>query len=198
MAFCDQASNTFPNVDWHGSSHIHVSVSAGSTIDLTFDQRPMILYVLSEKHVGDSIWRYLMKRFGHMEWLIEQSTFTKLFLVDVDRNLLGMPTSESPDRIQNPVTQNYFHRIALLDNYVGGIRFWAEGYGDYTQIGFRFRLVKINGEGEEQNVREEARRRETIVSVEVQSAYDAILEINEPPSNMEAIVEDLINAIEEQ
>lgn len=124
-----------------------------------------------------------------MEWLLERDTFAKLFLVDIDLMLQGKPTSVSPDRIQNPSTGNWFHRIALLPPYVGGIRFWAEDFTSGSlSIGFRFRIVKLLSESEEVDVRAEARERETTVLVEVESVYDAIMDIPEPPKeSMDAV-----------
>lgn len=181
MSFVSTISNVFPNVSWHGQSNIHVSIYAEGGLNIAFSERPQILYALMEKDIGGAIYDMLQKRFGKMEWLLERETFAKLFLVDIDLQLQGKSTSDSPNRIQNPATGNWFHRIALLPPYVGGVRFWAENFYGSTNIGFRFRIVKMLNESEEVDVRAEAREREAAVILEVSSVYDSIMEIQEPP-----------------
>lgn len=186
MSYYDDISSVFPGVDWHGGSKIHVSVAAGGSLKIPFENRALILYLLQEKQLGWAIWRNLQAKFGKMEWLLDGDTFSKLFLVDVDRNLQGLPTSDSPDRIKNPATGNLFHRIALLPPYIGGVRFWAVEIGGETCIGYRFRIVKQLTDEEEANVREEARVRAAQVEVDINSVYETILEIAEPPPLTEA------------
>lgn len=196
-SFVNQASAVFPNVSWMGQSGIHVSVCGGGLLDIPFKNRSLILYMMHDKKVGAAIWDFLQARFNKMEWLAEKDTFEKLFLVDVDRNLRGLPTSESPDRIKNPATGNLFHRIALYPPFVGGVRFWAENYGGESHIGFRFRLVKLANENEETDVREESRRREEQVVLEVASAYDAIMEVSEPPAEAAYATTKLLQTIQQ-
>lgn len=181
MSFIKQVSTVFPGVFWHGGSHIHVSIFAEGGLDIPFSNRPGILHALMTKDVGGAIYDMLQKRFGKMEWVLERDVFSKLFLVDIDLQLQGKATSDSPHRIQNPATGNWFHRVALLPPYVGGVRFWAEDYDGTTAVGFRFRIVKMVDESEEVDVRAEAREREATVLLEVSSVYDAVMDIAEPP-----------------
>lgn len=193
--FVNQISGVFPGVSWQGQSGIHVSVCGGGLMSIPFSERGTILKVLHEKNVGNAIWQFLMARFSKMEFLMEGDTFSKLFLVDVDRNLRGLPTSESPDRIKNPATGNVFHRIALLPPYVGGVRFWAEDFFGDTHIGFRFRIVGGVDESEEIDIREESREREAQVLVDVQSVMSTIFEVAEPPKVAVEAAEKLLAVI---
>lgn len=181
MTFISKMSALFPSARWTGGSAIHASVAGVVSIPVKFKNRSLILLVLEQAKIGARIYKNLTKVFGKMEWLTDQQTFEKLFLVDVNLSLQGLQTSESRGRIRNPVTGNLFHRIALMPPYIGGVRFWTlQDLWGNAIIGYRFRLVEQMGEEEQENVREESRRRSSEVDLEVQSVYDCILEVSEP------------------
>lgn len=194
--FVSDISSIFPGVSWHGQSKIHTSVFMEGVLSVPFEDRANILFVLSQQNVGGLIWDSLMTRFGKFEWLLDKETFAKLFLVDVDLHLQGKKSSPSPNQIVNPATGNFFHRIALLPPYVGGVRFWAEDYFNSTSIGFRFRIVKMLDEAEEIDVRAEAREREAQVILEMASVYDAIMDISEPPVSVTNAVAGLVHCFQ--
>lgn len=194
MSIYTELSSLFPLVTWTGGSDIHVSVYRSKAIAIPFDNRPAILYALSKHDVGGQIYDFLVNSMGSFEWLLERDTFAKLFLVDIDLQLRGLPTSVSPDRITNPNTGNLFHRIAVQSPYVGAVRFWAEKYHGATDIGFRFRIVKLLDDGEEVDVRAEARVREAQVLVDMESVEETILDVKEPPSAMMSSVKNLLHA----
>lgn len=186
--FSHQASKVFPGVSWDGESNIHVSVYKEGSLDFPMSDRAKILYSLNEHDIGGKIFDSLLARFEKFEWLLERDIFAKLFLIDIDLRLQGKPTSVSPNRVMNPATGNLFHRIAVVAPYVGAVRFWAEGFCGCTTIGYRFRIVKMTDESEEVDVRAEAREREAQVLLDVESAYSAIMEIQEPPKQVMAEV----------
>ena len=148
--------------------------------------------------MGNDIWKMVQRRVGSMEFLLDEQTFANLFLVDVDRNLQGKPTSISPNRIQNPVTGNLFHRIALKPPFVGGVRFWAEDSYGSTQIGFRFRIVRLENEDDEVNVREEARVRSEEVLKDIDVVYEDMMDIQEPPKQATEHVKQLVKNMEKE
>lgn len=199
MSFSSEVSALFPNAYWHGESGIHVSVCGGGSTGMGKENRALILYALAEQKVGEAIWDFLQHRFSSMEWLLEKHTFVKLFMVDIDLQLQGKPTSVGTDRIVNKQTGNVFHRIAIQSPFIGGIRFWAEsGWGSGYDIGFRFRIVKAQGAEEEENVREEFRRRAETIELEYNVVYDTIMEINEPPQEVDTITNAIMNSIKEE
>lgn len=193
MSIYSNLSSIFPGVVWTGSSSIHVSVFRDGTIATPFSNRAEIMYSLKHHDVGGQIYDYLTGALGKFEWLLERDTFANLFLVDIDLKLRGMATSVSPDRVENPATGNLFHRIAVMAPYVGCVRFWAEDFGGSTNIGFRFRIVKLLGDGEEVDVRAEAREREAKVILDMEVVEDTILEVKEPPKKALDAVSSLIS-----
>ncbi len=197
MSTADKIETTFPGVQWTGGSGIHRSVAVSGLLNIPFEKRSLVLYMLLEKDFGGYIWEYLQARFGKMEWLTQRDVFAKLFMVDMDRQLQGKPTTETPDRIENPHTGNLFHRMALYPPLIGGVRFWAENYGGKTHIGFRFRIVSMKTNDEGEHVREESRLRESVVLEEIASVYDAVVEISEPPKEAVSTTEELVSLIKE-
>ena len=193
MSIYSSLSSIFPGVQWMGSSSIHVSVYRVGTIQPPFQNRAEILYSLKQHDVGGQIYDFLVNSMGKFEWLLERETFANLFLVDIDLKLRGLPTSVSPDRVENPATGNLFHRIAVMSPYVGAVRFWAENFGVGTNIGFRFRIVKLLSDGEEVDVRAEAREREAKVIMDMEAVEETIMEVKEPPQQVLNTVSNLIH-----
>lgn len=194
MSISTDLSNIFPGVQWTGGSYIHVSVYRSGALQFPFKNRAEILYSLKKQDLGGQIYDFLTNSMPKFEWLLEREIFVQLFLVDIDLKLRGLATSVSPDRIENPNTGNLFHRIAVMPPYVGAVRFWAEDYGTLTDIGFRFRIVKLLSDDEEVDVRAEARMRETQVLLDVESVEETILEVNEPPIKCQEAVKSLAYA----
>lgn len=181
MSFYSNVSNVFPGVEWTGSSGIHVSVYRSGSLAYPASQRAEILAALKAQDIGGSIFDFLSNSMPSFEWLLEREVFANLFLIDVDLRLRGLPTSISPDRVQNPATGNLFHRIAIKAPYVGSVRFWADGWSSGVEIGFRFRIVKLLSDDEEVDVRAEAREREAQIILDLESVEETIMDVAEPP-----------------
>lgn len=181
MSFYSNVSNVFPGVEWTGSSGIHVSVYRSGSLAYPASQRAEILAALKAQDIGGSIFDFLSNSMPSFEWLLEREVFANLFLIDVDLRLRGLPTSISPDRVQNPATGNLFHRIAIKAPYVGSVRFWADGWSSGVVIGFRFRIVKLLSDDEEVDVRAEAREREAQIILDLESVEETIMDVAEPP-----------------
>lgn len=193
MNIYSQLSSIFPNVQWTGSSYMHVSVYRDGIINTPFANRAEILYSLRSKDIGGQIFDFLSSTMPKFEWLLERETFANLFLVDIDLKLRDLPTSVSPDRVENPATGNLFHRIAVMPPYVGAVRFWAENaVGTGTEIGFRFRIVKLLSDDEEVDVRAECREREAQVILDMEAVEETIMDVKEPPQKVLGNVQTLL------
>lgn len=193
MSIYSSLSSVFPKVQWTGSSGIHVSVYRDGVINTPFSNRAEILYSLKSHDVGGQVYDFLTNAMPKFEWLLERETFANLFLVDIDLKLRGLPTSVSPDRVENPATGNLFHRIAVMAPYIGAVRFWAENFFGQTDIGFRFRIVKLLSDDEEVDVRAEAREREAQVIMDMEAVEETIMEVKEPPQQVMSTVSNLIH-----
>ncbi len=189
---------TFPEVKWTGGSHMHRSVAAIDHIPIPFDQPRMILKVLMDKGVGGYIWDSLLRRFSSMEWLIDRQEFNDLFLLDVSHMLEGLGPLGTPGMITNPTTGNRFHRVAVLSPIVGGVRFWVSHYSKKrVQIGYRFRLVVVASDKEEEEAREESKQRSGMLQSATQSLHDSIMEVAEPPKEAVSAVEHFTTLLQE-
>lgn len=193
-SFHDAASAMFPDAKWTGGSHIHVSFARDWFIGLDSKDYKLILSMLKKHDVGWSIWRLLNKNFDKFVWLITGEEFVNLFLVDCYRHLKGKPDSESPNKLKNPVTGNRFHHIALIDDYVGGVRFWCDSYiPGQTNLGFRFRIERTKEVEEE--TRRRARERAVEANEEIEIVLDDIMEVKEPTKELTAEVEVITNSM---
>lgn len=194
----EHVSSLFPKAKWTGGSGIHVSFAMNATVPIDFNNKAAVMSLLSTANYQDFVWKAVQSRFGNMEWLLEEVSFKNLLMVDMSRKLAGLCTSETPDRIKNPSTGNLFHRIALLNPYIGAIRFWTEeaGYGQ-TNIGFRFRIVTQKDSDEEENVRESARRLTEVVEEQAEEVTQ-YLECCEPPLEADvAVIKDKLTVFED-
>lgn len=187
-----EASLLFPTVSWTGGSHIHASLAKGAYLPINVFNATETLYTISKANVGLVIWKELQHHFGHMEWLEERDSFINLFMVDMRRQLDGKPALQTPDQLRNPDTGSVFHRMALLNEWVGGVRWWIDPAGDGCHLGFRFRLEKLSGEDEEVSVRETARIRAELVQEEVAEVYGEFMEIGEPQAEKVAEISQMI------
>jgi hypothetical protein len=146
------AQQVFPDATFTGGSAIHASIGCGGQIpELSIEQAPLVLKSMVESGYFQYMQRVVNKHCGGMEWIISPEDFENLLLLDLHRLSLGQSTTETRARLQNPITGNYFHRVALKEdkNIVGGIRVWLEPGYSGLNVGFRFRLEPILPEGEE-------------------------------------------------
>lgn len=193
--FVDSASAMFPGVQWTGGSHIHVSFARDWFIGIPAKDYKTILTLLKKQEVGWSIWRLLNKNFDKFVWLITGEEFVNLYLVDCYRHLKGKPDSESPNKLKNPSTGNRFHHIALIEDYIAGVRFWCDDYcGTQVNMGFRFRVERVKEE--EEDVRRRVRERVMEAQGEIEVVLDDIIDVKEPTKEQEQQVETITNSID--
>lgn len=148
--------SVFPNVEWTGESHIHCSFARG--VSLPPVSNPAVISMLQRAKIGRNIWNMLQKLFPNMEWIITGEDFENFLLVDCWRHLHGLGDSDSDKKLTNPSTGNRFHRIALGQNLVGGIRFWCDRYSEESSpsFGFRFRVQMQDEEDDKTRTRTRA------------------------------------------
>jgi hypothetical protein len=188
MSFYTEACEVFPHVNqWIGQSDIHVSIAKQSVITVPNEVGP-VLRMIKSSNLGENIHQKFTYLFEGVEWLVDEENFAKLFMVLVKSYMEGK-NFETPDMVQNPVTGNYFHRVALYPqhNIVLGFRVWVDLYDEYVRLGWRLRVTKLEGEDEHTKVRVEAARRQQIILEQVDEIYDMIAEVPEPPINTEEL-----------
>ena len=134
MSAGEKIEALFPSTHWTGGSGIHKSLAQG--YDLDSDESRKIMKELLNDEVGYKIWDILHANFGACEWLVDKEEFNAIFMQDVYGHIQGKGSSISPKMLKNPTTGNKFHRIALIGDIVGGVRYWM--YHD--SVWFRFRL----------------------------------------------------------
>ena len=61
MSFYSDLSSIFPDVQWTGSSSIHVSVYRDGIIQTPFSNRAEILYSLKHHDIGGQIYDFIVK-----------------------------------------------------------------------------------------------------------------------------------------
>lgn len=189
------ANKYWPGTEWNGNSDMHVSVCFNGTIPLSAtSQQKQILHLLESKNVGSYIFRHLSKRFSKLTWILTPEEFTAVFLVDCYRHMNGESDSRSPKKIKNPNTGNVFHRVAVVDDIVCGIRFWCDPCGDETILGWRFRITKMD------EAEEETRRRTRELSVEaveqMDELHEFIFDVKEPSESVALQVEKVLCSLE--
>lgn len=188
MSFFDTLSKEFPDVEWTGSSDIHVSWAVQTNLPISFDNKSKLLKLFDHVKMGEKIFRMLLGKFPQAEFLLGTDEFHKLFMADAARFLSGLGSLETPNKLKNPVTGNKFHRIALLKDFVGGFRFWLEPQYSGINFGFRFRWEGLL-DNEEENVREDARERVRLAEEEYVTVEKTIMDIAEPPKEAVAAFE---------
>jgi hypothetical protein len=151
------ASEVYPEAKWTGGSGIHASRAVALVAPIPFSETRLILKSIRDTEFIGYIARVINKTTPGVEWLMAAEDFQNLLLLDFNRLMNGMPTTETKNRLQNPSTGNVFHRVTLNEdkNIVGGLRVWVEGTTFYSegmslpgvQIGFRYRLERIVPEG---------------------------------------------------
>lgn len=192
--FSNIASKHFPGVEWHGNSDIHVSVCWNAALPLGASQHKEILSILDQKSVGSAIYRSLVKKFPGLVWIVTPEEFSAIFMVDCYRHLQGEGDSRSPSKIKNPYTGNYFHRVAVKDDLVLGIRYWCDPYGpDETILGFRFRIQKLDEDEEETRRRT---RDEAIEAMEVmEEVVEFLFDVKEPSATTVSKVDNMVMSL---
>ena len=167
MSFKSKAQNLFPHAVFTGGSGIHASIARQGMVPLDFSQPRLVMKTIKEAKFSAYVDRVINKHCPHMEWLISGDEFNDLLMVDFYRLLQGMSTLETKQRLKNPSTGNYFHRITLMEEemVVGGVRVWLIPYGEQTSIGFRFRLEGITEEVAK--VRQKARQKAVATEQEI-------------------------------
>lgn len=212
MYFKSYASEVYPEAKWTGGSEIHASRAAHLVAPLSMDQKRLILKSIKDTGFISYISRCVNKTTPGVEWLMGAEDFFNLILLDFNRVINGMATTETKNRLVNPQTGNRFHRITLNEggNIVGGIRVWIEpatfvgtnpdnpGESYYTEgvsIGFRYRLEAIVPEGTEASehamkIREKAQQQIIEQSEEMVELKEWIAQEEKPAVQLEQYVKE--------
>lgn len=188
MGIGEKIAQTFPEVQWTGSSDIHRSHFMEKVVPVSFDKKNETMTLVVHGHLVEQLWDMYQEMFPDSEWLLSPEEFKQLTLLDVYRHLNNEGDSFTDKKLVNPATGNQFHRLVIHDGLIGGIRYWAHGAYDYrTAIGWRFRWEKLPED--EESVRIKARNK-VEVAVEEWEKIAAALAIPEPTeAEMEAAVE---------
>lgn len=151
----EKIEHRFPEVQFTGQSPRHRSLAGRLQLKGTFDNEKQLMTAVYHAKLGDFLWEYYHEAFPELNWQVSQEEFTMIVLVDVYRHLMKQGDSKLATKIKNPSTGNVFHRLATLDDMVGGIRLW-NGHNDQTndgegctEWGFRFRIAGLNDETED-------------------------------------------------
>lgn len=174
--------SVFPKVEWTGESSLHCSLARG--VSLPPVSNPAVISMLQRAKVARSIWNMLQKLFPGMEWIINGEEFENFLLVDCWRHLRCLGDSDSDKKLINPSTGNRFHRIAMGQNLVCGIRFWCDRHSESSPpaFGFRFR-VQMQDEDDDKT---RTRTRATCEAMEeaMNPINAEILQLAEPPKEV--------------
>lgn len=138
----------FPHVKWTGGSALHRSYCKQTALP---PRDPIeLMHVFKKSKVGEGIYKLLTTKFSALSWQINEEEFATLFYADCYRHMVGKPDTKTDHKLVNPQTQNTFHRVALAESIVGGVRFWCDrqesSKGKFIHFGFRFRLECVEGE----------------------------------------------------
>jgi hypothetical protein len=177
----------FPDVNWTGGSGIHRSLVLRVPVGLGGQrQHRRIQEALYHSNAAALVLEWYQGKFPDCEWILSPEEFAKLMFVDVYRNMKGLEPSTSKAKLRNPKTGNVFHRVAMRDGIIGGIRWWFSDYGagengvGSSEIQMRFRWEGL--EGEEGNARTAARQKIEEAAVEFEELTDELM-IGEPTAD---------------
>lgn len=148
MTIGEKIEQKFTRVKWTGRSTIHRSLAAtvavpGIEEELTIPQTVEAVY---HSKMGFQLFDFLTEKFHQFNWQISAEEFNALFIQDVYRHLSGEGDTQVPTKIRNPNTGNVFHKLATLEDLVGGVRIW---HNAALSFGFRFRIAALtNADGD--------------------------------------------------
>lgn len=140
MSYSSTIITQFPNAAFTGGSAIHHSLARTCVIKHGRENVRAVMAPLLYANVGSMIFTFLRGTFPGMEWLVKGPQLAELLAVDFYRHLTKQGDAYTASKLKNPVTGNRFHLVALKDTTVCGIRVWAHGMGNGTELGYRFRL----------------------------------------------------------
>ena len=165
----------FPGVKFTGGSGIHRSKMGAVGMPHQGQDMSKIIAALHHGAIGLALWDHLMKWFSEMDWQVTAEEFRAIVLVDVFRHLKGEGDTKEPSKIRNPSTGNVFHRLAIRNDIVGGVRLW---HNHDLEFGFRFRLAKMTDD-DKKNVPLIARKK-ALTSITVAEEVIKQFKIAEP------------------
>jgi hypothetical protein len=182
-AVAAKASAKWPHVKWTGQSSMHVS-QAFTFPELSKYTRAdagLVLKIMDKGDLAGETYGHLTKTFPEFEYLFAADQFRSLFMVDIWRHFNKMGSCYTEGKFQNPTTGNWFHKIAVNPQWVGGFRNWVDDRATgHVDIGFRFRIIE-SGEEEEGEIRERATKTIEIAHEEMANVVEAIqMEVKEP------------------
>lgn len=171
----------FPEVDWTGGSNIHRSFASGMQLPQIPPKE--IIVLLRKAKIAGHIFRLLQSKFASFEeWLFDEALFEQYLLVDCWRHMNNQPDSESRQKLKNPVTGNRFHRMALVNGLVGGIRFWCDPNPQGYIFGYRFRIEAQNEE--DQKTRDRVADDRERLAEEIEVLEEVTFDVAEPPKEV--------------
>lgn len=179
MSAGDQIEKLWPSVTWTGSSNIHRSLMLEKQFKVDYEKTGELITLLSHGQYPEQLYGLFQDTFMGAEFLLSPDEFRSLCLLDYYRHMTGKGDSHTEKKLTNPMTGSKFHRMALINDFVGGVRFWANPsyYNSGTILGLRFRW-----EGKTED--EEITRIKVREKVEVDSAeweeVKAAINIPEP------------------
>jgi len=132
----------FPSVSFDGGSDIHASICDDRIFNYYGHPAYALVKGIHRFGLAATFSETIMSKFSKMEFLISSIDLQEIMLGDIYKYLTNSYTLGGRGTLKNPVTGNYFHKIAVMGNLVGGVRAWAYTIGDRLVIGFRFRLEK--------------------------------------------------------
>jgi hypothetical protein len=141
QVYSDLINQQFPGVPWTGHSDIHLSVGRTAHLDkVEREWSRSLMASLICSNWGTALYDWVDKTFEGLSWFMDRESLASLALYDLYVQSTGGVSIKTKNRLTNPRTGNRFHRIAIKDTTVVGIRFWQEG----GQVGFRVRLEELD------------------------------------------------------
>lgn len=126
--FGQQAQERFPDFPFYRRAHGHASFYRSIKWPKSRSAKGMALAYQVASDFGQQLAEYLDKSFPGTTWMIKGQDLQALLMNDTLNLWEEGKTVETQNRIQNPVTGNYFHRIGLNDGMAFGVRVWREQY----------------------------------------------------------------------
>jgi len=176
----------FPNVVFSGGSSIHASRADGIFLtNCRLEERGKILNYLLKCGGIETLMEDTFDFFHQVHWFFDKSDVQMLVLKDIVACLASKSETQAGgvNKLNNPVTGNTFHRVAMFGDLVCGIRGWvveasAIDNKPTLSIGLRFRLERTT----ETEKKHRAVTEETLLESEKEiEAMCQLLEIAEPP-----------------
>lgn len=175
----------FPHMHWTGASSIHRSHASGTTLSVS--DKKKAAYMVKHTKYGSIITEYIKTKVinglgsnKNIEWLLNDDELRDLVVVDSVHHINGDPDVESRRKLSNPVTGNRFHRLALIDGVVLGVRFWFDEVVDGTyEAGLRIRF-ELYEPDQEEDIRASVEELRASLGHEIEIITEDLVDVAEP------------------